>query len=90
MVGNEKPTDWCILYNSCDYYLTLLVIHKRLNIWKNNPALMAMYSFRISTGTARRDLATPLSLVPSAGRLLLFEAVSFKNTFFFKYHGFWF
>ena len=39
----EVLTCW-ILYNHCDYYLTLLVIYECLNILKNNLALMAMYS----------------------------------------------
>ena len=35
------------LYNHCDYYLTLLVIYKRLNILKNNLALAAIYSYNL-------------------------------------------
>ena len=35
------------LHNHCDYYLTLLVIHERLNILKNNLDLLAMYSYNL-------------------------------------------
>ena len=34
-----------ILYNHCGYYLTLLVIYERVNILKNDLALMTMYSY---------------------------------------------
>ena len=51
------------LYNHCEnYYLTLLVIYERLNILTNDLALRPCTL--ISTGTARRGLATPQSLVP--------------------------
>ena len=36
----------CTLYNHCDYSLTLLVIFERLNMLKNDLALMYSYSFR--------------------------------------------
>jgi hypothetical protein len=34
----------CVLYNHCDYYVTLLVTYERLNILKNDLALMVIYS----------------------------------------------
>ena len=39
----------CTLYNHCNYYLTLLVIYERLNILKNDLALMTMYSYNLAT-----------------------------------------
>ena len=43
------------LYNHCDYFLTVLVIYERLNILKNNLALMAMYSDNLHTTLPDED-----------------------------------
>jgi hypothetical protein len=37
----------CTFYNHSDYYLTLQVIYERLNILKNDLALMAIYSYNL-------------------------------------------
>ncbi|KAK6316497.1 hypothetical protein J4Q44_G00140210 [Coregonus suidteri] len=45
----------CNLYNHCDCYLTLLVIYERLNILKNNLALMAMYCYNLHLAQPEED-----------------------------------
>jgi hypothetical protein len=44
--------------------MTLLVIYERLNILKDDLALIALYSYNLHPGRVRRGLATPQSLVP--------------------------